>query len=316
MARGIIPIPTAISSVANPVVAETRAPVNGFHPAWFPQAAVLESPQFSFPSAMVSASPTPAESGLTSLINQNHLLQYLGDLNSGLVNDSLNQYPGGINSFPSYKQPAYKLTNGQTNTTNDNSKNLYSNDDHSIGKKSKSDWNGKSVHSSPPLSNNLYRSNSTGSSHSKLSDGQSGVDSESANAESQNPARMPQSPIVTHTGSLPHPVWPAVGTIPHPATGLSQTPPRPIGFEAQCLLSKSNIRTTPPSYIPYPHSDWTSNVYASSLPTNVTPVGQKRKYTRFLPSPEPSPEGTYIGQHSQGIGGHYIDSWPKRKKKN
>lgn len=45
----------------------------------------------------------------------------------------------------------------------------------------------------------------------------------------------------------------------------------------------------------------------------MTPIGQKR---RLLPSPEPSPEGNYIGQHSQGIGGHYADSYFKRKKKN
>lgn len=45
----------------------------------------------------------------------------------------------------------------------------------------------------------------------------------------------------------------------------------------------------------------------------MTPIGQKR---RLLPSPEPSPEGNYIGQHSQGLGGHYADSYFKRKKKN
>lgn len=44
-----------------------------------------------------------------------------------------------------------------------------------------------------------------------------------------------------------------------------------------------------------------------------TPIGQKRP----LPiSPEPSPEGNYIGQHSQGLGGHYADSYFKRKKSN
>lgn len=44
-----------------------------------------------------------------------------------------------------------------------------------------------------------------------------------------------------------------------------------------------------------------------------TPIvtGQKRK---LLPSPEKSPEGSYIGQHSQGIGGHYADSYFKKKK--
>lgn len=40
-------------------------------------------------------------------------------------------------------------------------------------------------------------------------------------------------------------------------------------------------------------------------------AGQKRK---LLPSPEKSPEGNYIGQHSQGIGGHYADSYFKKKK--
>lgn len=40
-------------------------------------------------------------------------------------------------------------------------------------------------------------------------------------------------------------------------------------------------------------------------------TGQKRK---LLPSPEKSPEGNYIGQHSQGIGGHYADSYFKKKK--
>lgn len=57
-----------------------------------------------------------------------------------------------------------------------------------------------------------------------------------------------------------------------------------------------------------------ATVLASPPPPQLsTPIGQKR---RFLPSPEPSPEGNYIGQHSQGIGGHYADSYFKRKKKN
>ncbi|XP_071448312.1 ribonucleoprotein PTB-binding 1-like [Hetaerina americana] len=62
-----------------------------------------------------------------------------------------------------------------------------------------------------------------------------------------------------------------------------------------------------------------ANPYGPSLlgsppPYAVTPIGQKRKYDRILPSPEPSPEGNYIGQHSQGIGGHYADSYFKRKR--
>jgi hypothetical protein len=50
--------------------------------------------------------------------------------------------------------------------------------------------------------------------------------------------------------------------------------------------------------------------------------GTKRKYhgsgttNHVLPSPEPSPEANYVGQHSQGLGGHYADSYFKRKKRN
>ena len=45
-------------------------------------------------------------------------------------------------------------------------------------------------------------------------------------------------------------------------------------------------------------------------------VGMKRKLT-IPPSPEQSPDGRYIGQHSQGLGGHYADSyWTKKAKYN
>ncbi|NXA43298.1 RAVR1 protein, partial [Eudromia elegans] len=40
----------------------------------------------------------------------------------------------------------------------------------------------------------------------------------------------------------------------------------------------------------------------------------KRALSRLPPSPEPSPEGGYVGQHSQGLGGHYADSYLKRKR--
>uniref|UniRef100_A0A2K5RHZ1 Ribonucleoprotein PTB-binding 1 n=1 Tax=Cebus imitator TaxID=2715852 RepID=A0A2K5RHZ1_CEBIM len=50
-------------------------------------------------------------------------------------------------------------------------------------------------------------------------------------------------------------------------------------------------------------------------PSHSTPLGgQKRSFAHLLPSPEPSPEGSYVGQHSQGLGGHYADSYLKRKR--
>ncbi|XP_068584177.1 ribonucleoprotein PTB-binding 1 isoform X3 [Cebidichthys violaceus] len=49
--------------------------------------------------------------------------------------------------------------------------------------------------------------------------------------------------------------------------------------------------------------------------TLKTPIGShKRLFNRLIPSPEPSPEGGYVGQHSQGLGGHYADSYLKRKR--
>ncbi|XP_029015658.1 ribonucleoprotein PTB-binding 1 isoform X2 [Betta splendens] len=46
-----------------------------------------------------------------------------------------------------------------------------------------------------------------------------------------------------------------------------------------------------------------------------TPIGShKRVFSRLIPAPEPSPEGGYVGQHSQGLGGHYADSYLKRKR--
>ncbi|XP_014059422.1 ribonucleoprotein PTB-binding 1 isoform X2 [Salmo salar] len=53
-----------------------------------------------------------------------------------------------------------------------------------------------------------------------------------------------------------------------------------------------------------------SNMYPSGLGMK-TPIGGHK---RLIPSPEPSPEGGYVGQHSQGLGGHYADSYLKRKR--
>ena len=45
-----------------------------------------------------------------------------------------------------------------------------------------------------------------------------------------------------------------------------------------------------------------------STPTKRKDMGN------VLPSPEPSPEGGYVGQHSQGLGGHYQSSYVARKR--
>ncbi|CAI5675831.1 unnamed protein product [Oreochromis niloticus] len=59
----------------------------------------------------------------------------------------------------------------------------------------------------------------------------------------------------------------------------------------------------------------TTNYPAGVEKVMKTPIGsQKRTFSRLIPSPEPSPEGGYVGQHSQGLGGHYADSYLKRKR--
>ncbi|KAG7316880.1 hypothetical protein KOW79_019178 [Hemibagrus wyckioides] len=59
-----------------------------------------------------------------------------------------------------------------------------------------------------------------------------------------------------------------------------------------------------------------SSVFSAAPGSGVkTPIGgQKRLFSWLIPSPEPSPEGGYVGQHSQGLGGHYADSYLKRKR--
>lgn len=81
--------------------------------------------------------------------------------------------------------------------------------------------------------------------------------------------------------------------------------------------SMPSIASTPSPqsmYSPLAPNIWTPTSSTSSLSSQQeTSRGQKRG---IPPSPEVSPEGMYIGQHSQGIGGHYADSYLKRNKKN
>ncbi|XP_063037939.1 ribonucleoprotein PTB-binding 1 [Melospiza melodia melodia] len=73
----------------------------------------------------------------------------------------------------------------------------------------------------------------------------------------------------------------------------------------------------PPFFSGSPSSYFTSGLQAGLKQSHLskTPLGgHKRGFSHLLPSPEPSPEGSYVGQHSQGLGGHYADSYLKRKR--
>jgi len=92
------------------------------------------------------------------------------------------------------------------------------------------------------------------------------------------------------------------------------------GSRGSSPTSSSSPSTSPARHVHPPHMN-----NASSFVTPVQQQGTKRKYNgghnnnnnnHVLPSPEPSPEANYVGQHSQGLGGHYADSYFKRKKRN
>ncbi|NWI41024.1 RAVR1 protein, partial [Picathartes gymnocephalus] len=78
----------------------------------------------------------------------------------------------------------------------------------------------------------------------------------------------------------------------------------------QSHLSKKNPLNQPPTPAKIPGSAGNSWNFLFQTPVG----GQKRGFSHLLPSPEPSPEGCYVGQHSQGLGGHYADSYLKRKR--
>lgn len=105
---------------------------------------------------------------------------------------------------------------------------------------------------------------------------------------------------------LPNPLVP--NPPPPPPFNFLYNPPPPS-------LIPSSTQSTP-HFNPQPGAPppWTSPPPPPVTSTLLsTPLGQKR----HLPiSPEASPEGNYIGQHSQGLGGHYADSYFKRKKSN
>ena len=80
-----------------------------------------------------------------------------------------------------------------------------------------------------------------------------------------------------------------------------------VAVSAGALSTRFNSSTAVP---PTPQPSHSGHVTSSLTPA----AGSKRSH--FVASPEPSPEGGYVGQHSQGIGGHYAESYlAKRRRK-
>ena len=123
---------------------------------------------------------------------------------------------------------------------------------------------------------------------------------------------MTPSPLLTGQGMLLDPTSYAP-LMPPPLTMLPAVP------GAQYLLPQQqnsfDIRppafSSPPSNSPVPRINASSPI--TSISSTPSPGGLKRKAS-IPPSPEASPKGPYIGQHSQGLGGHYADSYWERKR--
>lgn len=143
-----------------------------------------------------------------------------------------------------------------------------------------------------------------------------------------------RAPPIPNIGAMPPPAANVFSTLNHaldPSWTFSSSPETlissqiPQHFLTLPVATKTmlpNGWTSIPTFIPHTTiptvftTEWQPSpipptIMVSQASTPIMHTGQKRK---LLPSPEKSPEGTYIGQHSQGIGGHYADSYFKKKK--
>ena len=127
------------------------------------------------------------------------------------------------------------------------------------------------------------------------------------------------SSLNCHT-AVPPPPPPAQAT----AAIAAQAPPSIYGVPpavstASQLAFSMPPTSTPPSVAggsPAAHGVIGSGLQQSHSSGGFqTPQAQKRKIS-IPPSPEDSPQGGYIGQHSQGIGGHYADSYWRNCRSN
>ncbi|XP_048763159.2 ribonucleoprotein PTB-binding 1-like [Ostrea edulis] len=111
-------------------------------------------------------------------------------------------------------------------------------------------------------------------------------------------------------------------TIEAPPTQYSTAPPTNSGYEQLHPPGTSTMERPPYPTKDYHHPMSTPSYNEpiqppskSSQPLLKTPQGQKRSLSQLLPPPEPSPDGDYVGQHSQGIGGHYATSYANKRQK-
>jgi hypothetical protein len=106
--------------------------------------------------------------------------------------------------------------------------------------------------------------------------------------------------LYTLSGISPYLNMPRLPVAGPPPAGFylpaqQQLLPPPEGF----TMLPANLAMGPPVSSP--------TSYGSQVGT--PPPGSNKRKASIPPSPEQSPQGPYIGQHSQGLGGHYADSY-------
>lgn len=146
------------------------------------------------------------------------------------------------------------------------------------------------------------------------------------NQLNQPPPLSPCQTLYSPLGATQDPSWALAPSVAQPMSHLCRlTSSGPVNFAevehpnmfppwAPTFLSPPQQHVFSP--FSFPGTMWSQpRPIMSPQPTHMmtTPVSQKR---RLPPSPEFSPKGNYIGQHSQGLGGHYADSYFKKKKSN
>jgi len=101
-----------------------------------------------------------------------------------------------------------------------------------------------------------------------------------------------------------------------PTQGLISAPQAPISVPSMSTNSYQIMPPiTSPVRSPVPRISSPASSISSSASYTPSPSNLKRKAS-IPASPESSPQGPYIGQHSQGLGGHYADSyWQKKRLK-
>ncbi|KAJ8277916.1 hypothetical protein GJAV_G00081630 [Gymnothorax javanicus] len=110
---------------------------------------------------------------------------------------------------------------------------------------------------------------------------------------------------------------PVTATQLHPASNGSAHSVHPGGLvpgysTIPVIPGYLGVQQAPPNTVAHPQgaqatapADWNQYYYNQAR-------GQKREYSQ-LPLPDPGPNGAYVGQHSQGLGGQYADYYKKKR---